>query len=239
MENRKQTDHTRSREQAGRGEAINSQSPTLSGEIRNSPSEVRLLKVPYLPQTAPPTGDHVFKYRSLWGTSPFVLLLSSSLPCLLSINTVSGFCRRRRGLGGGKYPQQRPCLLFQSRELGHQGRGLGHSPQKCQLSALPKLCGLVLSELPSARCQQCFCLLGGRGCGGSGPGEPGVGGNAFHLAFFPNRYCVCVDLNKTSIFPPPPLHKSISIASDHQSISSFFFWSPNIFMIFHRYREGG
>lgn len=32
------------------------------------PTKLRLLKVPQLPQTAPPSGDKVFNYTSLWGS---------------------------------------------------------------------------------------------------------------------------------------------------------------------------
>ena len=41
--------------------------------------------------------------------------------------------------------------------------GVKHSPQEFLLSALPKPCGWIISDLPSASCQQRFCLLGGGG----------------------------------------------------------------------------
>lgn len=68
-----------------------------------------------------------------------------------------------------------PLSVKRIRPPGQEPRE--HSPQKFRLSALPKLCGLILSDFRSARCQQRFCLLGG-GRAGWVSQE-----NAVHLAF--------------------------------------------------------
>lgn len=72
------------------------------------------------------------------------------------------------------HQHQHPCLCFLPRAPGYQGKQelnsrprVEHSLQEVLLSALPKLCGPVTSNLPCASCQQCFCLLAGVGWGRS------------------------------------------------------------------------
>lgn len=85
-------------------------------------------------------------------------------------------------------PSGLPCLSAKRiRPPGqeHNTRpGVKHSPQEFLLSALPKPCGWIISDLPSASCQQCFCLLGG-----GGVGQISQEKCAFHLVLL-NQYGV-------------------------------------------------
>ena len=69
----------RERERKGeRAQEVEPDNKPSQHALRNvlPPARPHFLKVPQPPQTAPPTGDQVFKYMSLWRTSVYQITTS-------------------------------------------------------------------------------------------------------------------------------------------------------------------